>query len=91
MPRDCFSDYLAAVQSYLPVGISVGALNLGPSTVASGEVYRNEYGVLVLSDSAGNTPIFISSQNIQRVFITGGSSSRASNEDKKPQIKIAGK
>ncbi len=70
IPHDCSSDLLAAVQSYLPVGTTV-TMGLGPAISASGDVYRNEYGVVVLSDAGGNTPIFIASPNILRIFISG--------------------
>ncbi len=70
MPHDCNSDLLAAVQSYLPVGTAV-TMGLGPAISASGDVYRNEYGLVVLSDAGGNTPIFIASPNILRIFVSG--------------------
>jgi hypothetical protein len=54
----CDTDYILAVQSSMSVGdqISFGA---AINTTGSGEVYINEPGILVLSDSLGNTPIFI--------------------------------
>ncbi|HWQ43844.1 MAG TPA: collagen-like protein, partial [Desulfosporosinus sp.] len=63
----CDTNMIAAIQSYLPLGTSVD-IRLGPAIVASGDVYRNEYGVLVLSDADGNTPIFIATPHILRIF-----------------------
>jgi hypothetical protein len=31
-------------------------------------IYRNEYGVVVLSDAEGNTPVFIATPHILRIF-----------------------
>ena len=58
LPQDCDADLLAAIQSYLPPGTPV-EIRLGPTIVASGEVYRNEFGLIVLSNAAGETPVFI--------------------------------
>ncbi len=67
LPPGCDTNLITAIQSYLPVGTSVN-IRLGPSVAASGDIYRNEYGVLVLSDTAGNTPIVIATPHILRVF-----------------------
>ena len=71
MPPGCDTDLIAAVQSYLPVGIAVGDIRLGSNISASGDVYQNELGILVLSDGSGNTPVFISTPHILRIFTTG--------------------
>lgn len=90
IPQNCNSDLLSAVQSYLPVGTSP-TLSLGPSIAASGDVYRSEYGMIVLSDNEGNTPIFIPPLNILRIFITGNptnSESESKENNSRPEIKI---
>lgn len=88
LPPSCDSALLAAIQSYLPVGTDV-ALNMGPSVSASGTVYRNECGLLVLSDADGNTPIFIPALNILRIFLSGDSTQRQpSGGNTKPDIRI---
>lgn len=69
LPPGCDTDMIAAIQSYLPLGTSVD-IRLGPAITATGEIYRNEYGVLVLSDADGNTPIFIATPHILRIFTT---------------------
>ncbi len=88
LSHDCDSDLITAVQSYLPVGTTV-EMGLGPVVSASGDVYRNEYGVVVLSDAGGNTPIFIASLKILRIFVIGNASKRKNaNKRKKPEIRI---
>ena len=67
LPPGCDTNMIAAVQSYLPLGTSVD-IRLGPAITATGNIYRNEYGVLVLSDAGGNTPIFIAVPHILRIF-----------------------
>lgn len=89
LPPGCDTDMLAAIQSYLmPVGTSV-TLNLGPSISALGSVYQNKFGVLVLSDGSGNTPIFIPTPKILRIFTTGSSGlSETNSSEEKPKISI---
>jgi hypothetical protein len=65
----CDTDRLCAILSYLPLNTTV-ELRLGPAVSASGDVYRSEYGVLILSDAGGNTPVIVSSMQILRMFIT---------------------
>lgn len=67
LPPGCDTNLITAIQSYLPLGTSVN-IRLGPSVSASGDIYRNEYGVLILSDTAGNTPIVIATPHILRIF-----------------------
>ena len=55
LPVGCDTDLIAAIHTSLPLMTDVAFL-LGPSTSASGLVYKNEYGLLVLSDAGGNTP-----------------------------------
>jgi hypothetical protein len=85
----CDTDMIAAVQFYLPLGTNVD-IRLGPAIVATGDIYRNEYGVLVLSDADGNTPIFIATPHILRIFTDDDPTlllaSRAGS--KKPSITI---
>lgn len=67
LPPGCDTNMIAAIRSYLPLGTSVD-IRLGPSITATGDIYRNEYGVLVLSDTGGNTPVFIATPHILRIF-----------------------
>lgn len=85
--HDCNYDLLTAVQSYLSVG-TTAEFRLGPAISASGDVYRNEYGLVVLSDADGNTPIFIPSVNILRIFIEGSAPTLDKPNNAKPKITI---
>lgn len=67
LPPGCDTDLLSAIRSYLPVGTDV-SLRMPVSISASGSIYKNEYGVLILSDESGNTPILIASPHIRRIF-----------------------
>lgn len=69
LPQGCDSDILAAIQSYLPLGTEV-TLTMGTAVTASGGVYRNELGLLILSDEMGNTPIPVFTPNLLRIFTT---------------------
>ena len=75
LPGGCDTSLLAAIRDYLPPNTEV-ALQLGVTTQASGAIYRNEYGILVLSDSGGNTPIFIAPAKIARIVTEPPSSSQ---------------
>ncbi len=93
LPQSCSTDILAAILSYLPVGTPSVSLRLGPSTVASGDIYRNEYGVVVLSDGQGNTPVFLAAPKILLIQTTGESSAaqkagNASPKQNKPRIEV---
>lgn len=82
LPKGCDTDLIAAVNDYLPIPTEV-IIQMGVTVQASGEVYQNEYGILVLSDASGNTPIFISVSKIARI-ITAASESAGSSS--KPAI-----
>lgn len=90
LPAGCDTDLITAVQSYLPLGASV-EIRLGPTIAASGNIYRNEYGVLVLSDAAGNTPVFIATPHILRTFTDSdptASTSAPKSSSTKPSITV---
>ena len=67
LPPGCDTNLMTAIHDYLPVPTEV-IIYVGPLTQASGEIYRNEYGVIVLSDADGNTPIFIPVNQIARII-----------------------
>lgn len=52
------ANLITAYNEYFPVLTEMN-IYLGSVVNATGTVYKNEYGIIVLSDSAGNTPIFI--------------------------------
>lgn len=62
-PAGCDTNLITAIHDYLPVSTEV-QLYMGSVVQASGAVFKDEYGLLVLSDGAGNTPIFIPVINI---------------------------
>ncbi len=59
----CDTNLITAYHDYLPV-LTELQLYLGSIVQASGTIYKNEYGILVLSDMDGNTPIFVPVINI---------------------------
>lgn len=61
------TNLITAYHEYLPVGTDV-QMYMGSVINASGTVYKNEYGILVLSDGAGNTPVFVPVNNINAVL-----------------------
>lgn len=67
LPEGCDTDLITAVQSYLPILTEVVIL-LGPTVQVSGLVYKNEYGMLVTSDTDGNTPVFIVTSKIETIL-----------------------
>lgn len=85
LPKGCDTDLIAAIHDYLPIPTEV-IIQMGVTVQASGEVYQNEYGILVLSDAGGNTPIFVSVSKIARIITAApdlsGSSSKPSIANK---------
>ncbi|HWS41568.1 MAG TPA: hypothetical protein VN421_00625 [Pseudoflavonifractor sp.] len=77
----CDTDYILAVQSSMSVGdqISFGAAT---NTTGSGGVYINEPGILVLSDGAGNTPVFLFTPQIRYLVKDSLPSARTSGTGK---------
>ncbi|MEI6101918.1 MAG: hypothetical protein WCP73_08780, partial [Eubacteriales bacterium] len=66
LPPGCDTNFLASVQSYLPLLTNVSII-LGVSTQATGLVYKNKFGLLVLSDEHGNTPVFLAPGKIATI------------------------
>ena len=52
------ANLLTAFYEYLPVSTNV-TMYMGTLVEASGTVYRNEYGIIVLAEGDGNTPLFV--------------------------------
>jgi hypothetical protein len=74
LPEGCDTNLIAAIRDYLNMHLNEAAqLWLGTIAVASGPVFRSEYGVVVLSDEAGNTPIFIPASQIAIFTVTNNS------------------
>lgn len=62
------TNLITAYYEYLPVSATGVTMYLGSNITASGDIYKNEYGLLVLSDSEGNTPIFVPVNNINVIL-----------------------
>lgn len=62
-PESYDTNLITAMHDYLPVSTDV-QMYLGSIISAAGTIYKNEYGILVLSDADGNTPVFIPVTNI---------------------------
>jgi len=63
------TNLITAYHEYLPVSTAV-TMFMGSNINASGIIYKNEYGILVLSDADGNTPVFVPVNNINVVLPT---------------------
>ncbi len=66
-PQDCYAQIMAAIASYAPVGTEDVNILLGINTVASGLVYENQTGMLILAEPDGSTPLFIPVLMIQQI------------------------
>lgn len=66
LPKGCDTNFISAIYSYFSLFTDV-VIQTGVSIEALGIIYKNEYGVLVLADVNGNTPIFISVPKIARI------------------------
>jgi hypothetical protein len=58
LPAGCDTNLITAIQSYLPLLADV-QITTGNSVQTTGLVFRNEFGMLVISDLQGNTPVFV--------------------------------
>jgi hypothetical protein len=66
-PAGCDTNLITAYHDYLPVSTNV-SMYMGAIISASGMIYKNEYGILVLSDENGSTPVFVPVINITSAF-----------------------
>lgn len=93
LPQSCSTNVLAAILTYLPAGTLDVGFRLGPTVLASGSIYRNEYGVVVLSDDEGNMPVFLAAPKILMIQTADDPSAaqrteNASPKHNKPYIEI---
>lgn len=87
LPTGCEDNVIMAIQSSLNIGDYV-SVRTGPSVSASGSIYQNHYGVLVLSDEDGNTPILIYTPNLLRVYLEESNNMNNLNQKGKTEVKI---
>lgn len=81
----CDTNIITAIHDYLPVSTNV-QMYMGAIINASGTIYKNEYGVLVLSDRLGNTPVFIPVMHITVALPTDTSTS--GQNDEHPRVAV---
>lgn len=74
--KGCDTNIITAIHDYLPVSTEV-QMYMGSNIQASGMIYKNEYGILVLSDAGGNTPVFVPVMNITAFVPTFSGSSKS--------------
>lgn len=87
-PAGCDTNLITAIHDYLPLSTDV-QMYMGALVQASGSIYKNEYGLLVLSDADGNTPIFVPVLNITTILpATGGNTLKAGG---RPTVTITNK
>lgn len=84
-PSGCDTNLITAYHDYLPVSTNV-QMYMGTIIQASGMIYKNEYGLVVLSDADGNTPIFIPVINITAIL--PANQNKSSKKIKHPEISI---
>ena len=66
LPAGCDTDILSAVHAICPVGEAV-TIATANTTNASGTVSINEFGILVLTDGMGNSPVFVPTPPVRYV------------------------
>ncbi|WP_110956064.1 hypothetical protein [Anaerosinus massiliensis] len=85
LPKGCDTNMMTAIRDYLTIGTEA-AINIGPAYQAAGDIYRNEYGIIVLSEVAtGSMPLFIPTSHMSRIIID--QSSGVQGTSVKPTIK----
>lgn len=57
-PQNCDTDLLKNVHDYISVGYTI-SVTTGPTTSASGDVYVNEYGIIVLADETSTIFLWV--------------------------------
>lgn len=87
-PQGCDTNIITAYHDYLPLETDV-QMYIGSIIQASGTIYKNEYGLLVLSDADGNTPVFVPVINIRVILPTNQPSDL--QRDTRPRVTITEK
>lgn len=86
-PAGCDKNLITAYHDYLPVSTDVH-IYAGALIQATGTVFRNEYGLLVLADAAGNNPSFIPVINITAIITTESGGSQDAKILKRPSSNL---
>jgi hypothetical protein len=86
-PAGCDKDLVTAYYEYIQVATDL-ELYTGSNVHATGNVYKNEYGIVVLSDASGNTPVFIPVLPITAMLPAPSPSSLAAAKEGKKQVSV---
>ncbi len=86
-PAGYDTDIITAYYEYLNSKTDVD-IYTGSNVHATGTIYKNEYGIIVLSDGSGNTPVFIPVLPITAI-IPAASPSLAKAESSKGQVSVS--
>ncbi|HHW00994.1 MAG TPA: DNRLRE domain-containing protein [Clostridiaceae bacterium] len=81
------TNLLSAYHEYLPVSTEIDIF-MGSNIHASGMVYKNEYGIIVLSDTEGNTPIFIPVLNANVILPAFSTTSSSKTGTSKVSVEV---
>lgn len=87
-PAGCDTDLVTAYYEYLKDVTDID-IYTGSNIHATGTVYKNEYGVIVLSDGSGNTPVFIPVLPITVMLPASGPSFAKSDSSGKNQVSVS--
>ncbi len=71
-PQNCDTDFLKNIYNYVSAGDSI-SVTTGPTTGASGDVYINEYGIIVLADATST--MFLMVPHIFTIAVSEGTPS----------------
>lgn len=63
----CDANIITAYHEYLPVSSYV-SITSGTVITVTGNIYKNEYGLIVMTDSEGNNPAFVPVFNINAIL-----------------------
>ncbi|WP_353094831.1 hypothetical protein [Tissierella praeacuta] len=69
LPKNCNTDILKNIHNYVTVGDDI-SITTGPTTSASGNVYINEYGIIVFADAVST--IFLMTPHIFSIVVNEG-------------------
>lgn len=68
VPLGCDTAMMVAIHDAIEIGVSY-SFYVGGNATATGTVFANPYGVIVMAPSDGSTPIFISTVRINRIIV----------------------
>lgn len=82
LPEGFDKNIATAVHDYLPVSTK-GILCFGAHLLAPGVIFKNESGIIVMTDEKGNSPTFIPTVNITGIYTTPDKDSTLIKENDK--------